>query len=249
MKPGTPLAGMFSGYTGSLSMVQAMAVLMGAVDRGLVPGIVPDLLASCVVVATECAEHDIANKLPAAGDMPVDELAMIKLYTMPMEPPETSIYHLTNKALRNNDRNRVKPFSGLIWLLMLALKKAPAYDSHLLFRGVRLDLSTIFSRTIIGGGKSMKVTWQGFSSTTSSVGVLSDGLFLDVIGARTIFNIELTTSRARDISALSMITSESEVILPPNSKFNAVSVLGPSADGLLTVQLKEVPPTDPILNF
>ena len=55
--------------------------------------------------------------------------------------------------------------------------------------------------------------------------------------------------RARAISSLSMVSGEDEVLLPPNSRFEVVSVLGPSADGCVTVQLREIPPIDPILKF
>ena len=73
-------------------------------------------------------------------------------------------------------------------------------------------------------------------------------MFLGVTGPRTQFNIELTTSRARDISKLSMIPRECEALLPPNSRFEVVGLLS-SADGLQQVQLRELPPLDPILLF
>ncbi len=66
---------------------------------------------------------------------------------------------------------------------------------------------------------------------------------------RTFFIIELTTNRARAISALSMVPTEAEIILPPNARFEVISVLGPSADGRLDVQLRELLPIDPILRF
>ena len=132
---------------------------------------------------------------------------------------------------------------------MLALKKAPKYSRHLVFRGVKENLSSMYTGAPASDGKPMKVTWRGFSSTTNNVSALSNDLFLGMTGVRTIFNIELTTGRVRDISMLSMIPGECEALLPPNTKFQVVGVLGPSADGLLTVQLEEVPPSDPILNF
>ena len=73
-------------------------------------------------------------------------------------------------------------------------------------------------------------------------------MFLGKSGSRTIFNIELTSGRARGVAGLSMIPSEAEVILPPNSRFTVVSKLAMD-DGLCIVQLKELPPLDPILKF
>jgi hypothetical protein len=50
-------------------------------------------------------------------------------------------------------------------------------------------------------------------------------MFLGKAGSRTIFNIELTSGRARGVAGLSMIPSEAEVILPPNSRVTVVSKL------------------------
>ncbi len=63
--------------------------------------------------------------------------------------------------------------------------------------------------------------------------------------------IELTTLRARSISDISMMTKEEEILLPLNSRFEVVSVLGPSADGRLDVgcAAPRTPPIDPILEF
>lgn len=63
------------------------------------------------------------------------------------------------------------------------------------------------------------------------------------------FIIELSSGRARNISSLSVMRLENEVLLPPNSRFNVDSVMGPSSDGLLTVQLRELQPIDPIMSF
>ena len=99
--------------------------------------------------------------------------------------------------------------------------------------------------------KGTCITWPSFSSCTSSMKVLSSPAFLDYAGPRIMFTIELTQDRARLVSALSMIAGEDEdeVLLPPNSRFTVVSVLGPSADGRLDVHLREIQPLDPILSF
>ncbi len=98
------------------------------------------------------------------------------------------------------------------------------------------------------------MVWPNFTSTTTSVSVLEDPLFfgspkLGQQDPRTFFIIELTSNRARAISSVSMVDTEAEILLPPNSRFEVVSVLGPSPDGRLDVQLRELPPTDPIVKF
>ena len=63
------------------------------------------------------------------------------------------------------------------------------------------------------------------------------------------FNIEMTSGQGRLISGLSMMDGEDEVLLPPNSRFTVVGLLGPSSDGLLVVQLMEKTALDPIMSF
>eukprot|EP01036_Dinobryon_divergens_P061457 gene61457-biopygen2988 len=120
---------------------------------------------------------------------------------MPVEPPTTALYYLLNKALREKNRDNIKPFVKILWLLMQALKKAPPCPHPVVYRGVKEDLSRQFIM------KGQKITWPGFSSTTSSLDVLSQDIFL---GTKTMFHIELTSGRARMISALSMNRSDKD---------------------------------------
>jgi len=71
-------------------------------------------------------------------------------------------------------------------------------------------------------------------------------MFLGPSGDRTFFMITHTSKRARDISRISLVPGEDEVILPPNSRFDVVSVLV-STDGRVDVYLKEIIPLDPIM--
>ena len=73
-------------------------------------------------------------------------------------------------------------------------------------------------------------------------------MFLGPSGDRTFFMITHTSKRARDISRISLVPGEDEIILPPNSRFDVVSVLV-SADGRVDVHLKEITPLDPIMTF
>eukprot|EP01041_Mallomonas_annulata_P014157 gene14157-biopygen7155 len=206
-------------------------------------GVDVESLTVCVDVAMDCAEQELDSN-PAVS-MTVDEVAAIKMYTMAAEPPTTALYYLLNKALREKNRDKLKPFVKILWLLMQALRKAQPYPGTLVYRGIKENLSNQYR-------KGLKVTWQGFTSTTTTVDVLSQDLYLGTNGSRTIFIIQLTTGRARMISSLSMFggkDGENEVLLPPNSRFEVEAILGPSADGLLTVQLKEIAPLDPILRF
>ena len=243
--PGTPLAGLFVGFRDvTMTLVQAMNRIQIGCVQGEIPDVIPSVLNNCMGTVMECAQIDSATN-PAAEGLSVDEIAAIKLYTLPLDPEEATIYFIVNKALRAEIRASVKPFAPFIWLLMQALRKAPKFSGTLVYRGVNQDLSSVYTNKLVG----LPITFSSFTSCAKTADILSNPMFLGMTGARTIFNIVLTTNRARDISALSMITTEGEVLLPPNSKFTVVSLLRPSHDGLLIVQLLEIPPTDPILDF
>jgi hypothetical protein len=124
---------------------------------------------------------------------------------------------------------------------MKGLKSLPAFERHVIFRGVKKNLSNQYV-------KGTKVTWSAFSSCTSTLEVLSNPMFLGPSGDRTFFMISLNTNRARDISQVSLVPGEDEVILPPNSRFDVESVLV-SEDGRVDVHLKEISPLDPIMTF
>ncbi len=69
-----------------------------------------------------------------------------------------------------------------------------------------------------------------------------------VPGTRTLFRIELTTGRARIITKFSLVPSEAEVLLPPNSRFAVLGQLD-AGNGLIIIALKELPSRDPIVVF
>eukprot|EP01041_Mallomonas_annulata_P013149 gene13149-biopygen6470 len=136
-----------------------------------IPGVDVESLMVCVDVAMDCAEQEVDSN-PAAAGLTVDEIAAIKMYTMTVEPPSTSLYYLLNKALREKNRDNVKPFVKILWLLMQAMKKSQPYTRPVVYRGVKSNLSGQYRK------KGQKVTWSAFTSTTTSLDVLSNDLFL-----------------------------------------------------------------------
>jgi hypothetical protein len=72
--------------------------------------------------------------------------------------------------------------------------------------------------------------------------------FLGKTGTRTLFSIELTTGRARSITKFSLVPSEAEVLLPPNSRFVVLGQLD-AGNGLIIITLRELPSRDPIVHF
>jgi hypothetical protein len=165
--------------------------------------------------------------------------AVILLYTCEF-PAGDSLYTVPNKMLNIPDRTGVKPFVRYIWLLLRALVKCPVSPCRTVYRGIKnADLTSFYPR-------GHEFEWHQFSSCSCSVEVQQQ--FTGSVGLRTMFAIELTSSRGRDISAYSAHQQESEVLLPPNTKFRVSGIFYPGA-GLNIVQLIEIPPTDPVVAF
>jgi hypothetical protein len=166
-------------------------------------------------------------------------VAVLGLYTA--ELAGVSPYGCCNEALRSADRSKCKPYVKFIWFLMHAMAKCDPYDGTQVYRGVKADLSAEYPA-------GREVTWFQFSSCTCDIQVEQSEQFCGSSGTRTLFSIELTTGRARVITKFSLVPSEAEVLLPPNSRFKVVSQFD-AGNGLVIIQLKELQSLDPILDF
>jgi hypothetical protein len=164
---------------------------------------------------------------------------VILLYTC--EFPDTiSLYDVLNKKLNIPDRNQVKPFVKYIWLLLRALVKCPSAPCKLVYRGVKnADLTSYYP-------DNHELEWHQFSSCSTSLAV--QNRFTGPVGLRTLFTIELTSNRGRDICAYSAIPREQEVLLSPNTKFKVKSTFAAGA-GLNMIHVVEIPATDPVIIF
>eukprot|EP01041_Mallomonas_annulata_P015190 gene15190-biopygen8057 len=139
---GSPLVGLFKNLPPNIPFREAMDQVLLAAP--MIPEMDIDTLSVSVEVALYSAEGNMSH--PAAAGLTVDEVAAIKMYTMAAEPPTTALYYLLNKALREKNRDNVKPFVKILWLLMHALKKAQPSPSHTVYRGVTLDLSSQYPK-------------------------------------------------------------------------------------------------------
>jgi surface protein len=167
------------------------------------------------------------------------EFVVILLYTYEF-PDANSLYAVMNKKLNVPDRNFVKPFVKYIWLLLRALTKCPVSPVRMVYRGIKnADLTSYYP-------DGHEFEWHQFSSCSCSLAV--QNVFTGQVGVRTLFTIELTSSRGRDVCAYSAVQREKEVLLPPNTKFRVTSMFD-TGHGLKMIQVVEIPPTDPVVIF
>ncbi|CAM4752901.1 unnamed protein product [Rotaria magnacalcarata] len=185
--------------------------------------IVPNVERNVYVVKENCQD-------PEDG-LTTDESASIMLYTYESILHENSLYVKLNDTLRSEQRKHLVPWFLYLRLILTALARLPS-KRRSIFRGVKKELWLDYPE-----GKVF--IWWGFSSCTSTIGVLENEHFFGKTGERTLFQINCTT--AKDIKKHSFIVNEDEILLLPARQFEVKSCLN-SGHGLHIVQLKELKP-------
>ena len=182
--------------------------------------------------------HDIKNKAALAKwkceDSPADNLtrdqsASIILYSMQWEPNNKCLYFALNATLRDENRNKLKPWFSYLKLFLTALSRLPS-NHRPIYRGITRDLRKDYQ-------KGQTIIWWSFSSCTLTMDVLNNEQFLGSEGARTLFTIE--SSSGKDIRKHSTFQNEDEVLLPAARQFEVLSCM-PQGGGLNIVQLREI---------
>jgi hypothetical protein len=152
-----------------------------------------------------------------------DESAAIYLYTMPIE-----FFFNLNRALRDENRQVLKPWLHFLKLFVTALKNLPPTKATI-WRGVNYDATLNFV------DNDVHVWWD---INSCSMNINSVQPFLGESG--TLFAIE--TIHGRDISMLSAFPDEKEVILTPGTRVrNRYQSLNYS-DRLFIIHLEEIVP-------
>ena len=192
-------------------------------------GIVPEIERNAYFAKESCQE-------PEDG-LTSDESASIMLYTSESDPHEHSLYAILNTVLRSIERQKLlKPWLLYLRLVLTALTRLPS-ERCVVNRGVREDLRQQYPI-----GKS--VIWWGFSSCTTSIGVLECEHFFGKSGTRTLFQVECHSGK--DVKNHSSMQHEDEILLLPARQFMVKSCLD-SGNGLHIIQLKETEPKFPLL--
>eukprot|EP00668_Euglena_longa_P035361 GGOE01045426.1.p1 GENE.GGOE01045426.1~~GGOE01045426.1.p1 ORF type:complete len:406 (+),score=102.49 GGOE01045426.1:258-1475(+) len=187
---------------------------------GAVSGLEGDELETCL----RSARGKVRRVRAAGPDSLTDnEIGAIFLYTC-----DTPLYRTLNQLLHQRNREELKPMFPYLKLLLTGLHKLPPL-ALTVFRGVKADLSVKYA-------EDSEVVWWSFTSTTATVGVLTNSLFLGSSGPRTMFTIQ--TSRAVNICKYTAYP-EDERLLMPGLQFTVKSKLHTS-DGLVVIQLEEL---------
>ena len=239
LKRNTPLQTLFTNCNKPVTLREAFRdISIAAVESD--PDLYPQLSEPDLrIVQTNAIDYIkiLRSKSNTLSTLTCDEAAAIYAYTL-----ENGPYSVMNKLLRNKDTENLKPFVEYIWLFMHGLRKCPESTERMVYRGVKDDVSSQYV-------EENTVVWSSFSSCTTNAKVLENEMFLGKSGPRTEFRITLKSNRARSVRHLSQYPEESEVLLPPNTRF-LVKETADRGNGLHIVQLdEELECNDLILKF
>jgi hypothetical protein len=185
--------------------------------------IVPDVKSMLEIVNENCQE--------LKDGLTRNESASIRLYSMQWQPKERSFNLLLNRTLRDDNREKLKPWFLYLKLFMKSLSKLPSIHCYV-YRGVPNDLSQEYPQ-----GKTF--LWWGFSLCTQSIDIVEKEQNFNQIDQRTRFKIECKS--AKDIRNHSFYQINNEILLLSAQCYKVVSTLD-SGDGLHIIQLKEIDP-------
>ena len=166
--------------------------------------------------------------------LPETGVRVLNIYTM--ENGQQSVYRLCNAALRDRNRNLVRPWARYIAAMLEAMRRCRPH-AGVLYRGMKAKWDAKMQKRFAVG---KKVFFWSFSSTTASMGVLLNPQFLGTTGERVLFIIESSYAGV-SLKGFSIIPNEEEVLLPPCCCFEVQSEPFQNADGLVIVTLKQVP--------
>ena len=171
------------------------------------------------------AAEDLLKSEGRPTEPDVSAIAAVHLYTQ-----ESPLYCCMNNALREKQRDAVKPFYLFLKLLCFALSRAPRRENVCILRGVQLSLHREFD-------DERTITWWALSSCTKNLPTVKK--FTGPDGPRTIFHVE--TDYAFDVSCWTACPEEEEFLLPCGVELKVLSKVDMGND-LWMIHLKQIGP-------
>jgi hypothetical protein len=184
---------------------------------------VPDVKQMLCIIKENC--HEIKDGLTT------NESASIMLYSMEWQSKEESFNLILNRTLRDENRDKLKPWFLYLKLFMKSLSKLPSIYCYV-YRGVSVDLSREYLK-----GKTF--IWWGFSLCKQSIEIFEEEQNLIKTDQRTRFKIECKSGK--DIRNHSFHKINDEILLLSAQSYKVISNLD-SGNGLHIIQIKEIDP-------
>ena len=164
-----------------------------------------------------------------------EDAAALAMYTYEFSTGgfEKNPYRIISKCLIERNFNSLQSASGLLYIVMTALRKLPRVTGTTLYRGLRCEVSTDNDHY----HKGNIITWPALSSTSPDMKATKAFLAKGSKTGKatgTLFIIE--NGWGYDIQPYSLFPEEAEVLLEPERQFKVASVA--QEEGLVVITLK-----------
>ena len=164
-----------------------------------------------------------------------EDAATIAMYTYDFGPGEFECnpYRIINTSLVGRNFNSLQRASGILYLVMTALRKLPRVTGMTLYRGVRSEVKMDEDHYHEGN----TITWPVLSSTSPDMKAIKAFLAKGSKkgkATKTLFIIK--DGWGYDIQPYSLFPEEAEILLEPERQFKVKSII--ETDGMTIINLK-----------
>lgn len=185
--------------------------------------------------ACESTGHAALRDSFSSDGFTEEDATSIAMYTYDFggKKIEYNPYRIINRSLVERNPDKMQKASGLLYLVMTALRKLPRIMGITLYRGVRDEVS--FDEDHYQKGNT--ITWMALSSTSPDMNETKKFLAKGSKSGKatgTLFIIE--GGWGYNIQPYSMFPDEAEILIEPERQFKVVSVI--QAEGLTIVNLQ-----------
>ena len=188
---------------------------------------------ACAITAQRAAEEGELSK-----GFTTEDAAAISMYTYEFgkENYEKIPYKFVNMSLVGRNYAELKRASGLLYLLLSALRKMPRYTGRTLYRGIqsKVDVKQYKEGNVI--------PWRGFSSTSPDMKLTKTLLKKgteDGKATGTLFIIE--NGWGYNIQPYSLFPGEEEILLEPERQFKVTNVISSSDLTVINLEMLDTP--------
>lgn len=163
-----------------------------------------------------------------------EDAAAVAMYTYDLGPKafESNPHRIINKSIAGRNYADLQRASGLLYLVMSALRKLPRVTGITLYRGVKGDVNLDEDHYHEGN----VITWPAISSTSPVADEVKEALTVgsesgEAVG--TLFVIE--DAWGYNIQPYSLFPNEAEILIEPERQFKVISV---ARDDLTVIKLQ-----------
>ena len=182
----------------------------------------------------------IANEFMVSDELTEDDVASIAMYTFDFGVGDFELnpYRVINRTLAEGKLDALEKVSGMLYLLMTALRKLPRVTGRTLYRGLRcnVNLSENYYR------KENIVMWGSLSSTSPDMEATKAFLAKGSKSGKaegTLFIID--DGWGYDIQPYSLFPDEVEILLEPERQFKVNSVIQAEGITFINLQMLDTP--------